>query len=127
MATTNQADDFRTPANSLRVAKEPTGFLGEPERRERSGSASTVSSFKSTFSNRSEKQSLEHRLSPKRVMPISQPIQFHYLEQTCLEEVTRNVEVVFAENPNSFYCQLEEATGLLDSLMGKLENTYAGE
>ena len=64
---------------------------------------------------------------PKRVMPISQPIKLVYPIQTGLEGTTKNLEIVFVDDPNSFYCHLIEAAPLLEELMANLATTYLGK
>jgi hypothetical protein len=64
---------------------------------------------------------------PKRVMPISQPIKFVYPSQKGLEGATKSLEIVFVENPNSFYCHSIEAVPLLEKLMVDLATAYQSE
>ncbi len=64
---------------------------------------------------------------PKRVMPISQPTKLVYPHQTGLEGATKNLEIVFVEDPNSFYCHLIEAVPLLEKLMDNLATAYLGK
>lgn len=64
---------------------------------------------------------------PKRVMPISQPIKHVYSHQKGLEGATKNLEMVFVENPNSFYCHSSDDVPLLEKLMADLATAYLGE
>lgn len=62
----------------------------------------------------------------KRAMPISLPIPLIYPNQKGLEGTTTSVEIVFVNNPNSFYCHLAETGPLLEDLMDKLARAYTG-
>jgi hypothetical protein len=64
---------------------------------------------------------------PKRVMPISQPPRHVYPHQTGLEGATKNLEIVFVEDPSSFYCHLIESVPLLEKLMENLATAYLGK
>ncbi|XP_057380222.1 uncharacterized protein LOC130702570 isoform X2 [Daphnia carinata] len=60
----------------------------------------------------------------KRVIPISLPTRLFYPPQKGLEGTTTTVEIVFVDNPNSFYCHLVETGPLLEDLMDKLARAY---
>lgn len=62
----------------------------------------------------------------KRAMPISLPIPLIYPNQKGLEGTTTSVEIVFVNNPNSFYCHLSDTGPLLEDLMDKLARAYTG-
>lgn len=69
---------------------------------------------------------VEDKFAAKRLLPIAQPMQLFYPEQEGLEGQTKELEVVYAENPSSFFCQLAEKIDPLNELMTKLSVTYAG-
>lgn len=64
---------------------------------------------------------------PKRVMPISRPIQLFYPSQKGLQGSTTSLEIVFVDNPNSFYCHPADGGPLLEDLMEKLATAYTGD
>ena len=106
--------------------KSSLGFNGmtiEAEDSGQNGAGTTVESLPTSS------QSVEDRLSRKRSFPIAEPIStaaVFYPEQPTLEGQTRNLEIVFVDTPNSFYCQLVENSATLTEMMSKLASVYAG-
>lgn len=93
------------------------------------GARSTISNASQTVSERTERDfdRVEDKMSPKRNLPIAKPATLFYPAQPRLEGAVKELEVVFVENPNSFYCQLTEATPPLDALMTDLDTAYSGK
>ena len=65
---------------------------------------------------------------PKRKIPLAEQPILEYLPQRMdLAGKTMTLEVVYTNNPASFYCQLSEAIPLLDSLMEEIAADCEGD
>lgn len=130
--TTGLHSDSRPPSSCSEASASLSNRQTEQDLDSISKSCGSTSSVTSDASrnqtNRLEKDfdRVDEKLSPKRNMPISQPVHRLYPAQPALEGATKNLEVVYVENPNSFYCQLAEAVAPLDAIMEKLATVYSG-